>query len=236
MRSPLTALAAAVLIGCTACTDISSINESSHDRRSFDLPGDSLVVDAGGTDVRLVTGDPGRVQVDRTLTGKATADGNASWSLSGDRLRLRVTCSGFVPDCGGLHVVRVPPRTAVTITSDAPVRAVGPTGALTATVSDSWLRVERPAGPLRLRAQQSVTVTDATSADVRATSDERKVDVAFARPPDHVDAEAAGAVRVTLPPGPETYRITCDCPTKSDPASPRTVVAHGTTAQVRKAP
>ncbi|GAA0229005.1 hypothetical protein [Cryptosporangium japonicum] len=233
MRFPLVPILAAV-VACAACTDVSSINETSQDRRSFPLSGSALVVDAAGTSVRLVAGSGEDVGVDRELTGKATADGQASWSMSGNRLTLRVTCSGFVPDCSGLHVVHVPTGTAVTITSDSPVRAVAPSGALTATVTGSWLRVEDPAGVLRLRAEQSVTVTGATASDVTAASESR-VELGFRTAPEHVDVQATDRATVTLPNGPETYRVDCACTRSNDPASARTITVRARTAQVRRA-
>ena len=234
-------LLAAVLASCAACTDVRSINQTSADRRTFPLPGAALVVDSAGADLRLVPGGSDSIAVERSVTGKATAAGNASWSMTGDTLRLRVKCSGFVPDCGGLHVVHVPPGTAVRVSNDAPVRAVGPTGALTATVTGSWLTVERPAGPLRLRASMSVTVTDAASTEVTAASWERAVMLTFRRAPQRVEARAtAGAVTITLPAGPETYRVACTpgmAAVHSDPSSSRAITAVAGTshlAQVRK--
>lgn len=232
MRFPLAPILAAVVL-CAACTDVSAINETSADQRSFPLPGSTLVIDAKGTSVRLVAGDAEGVGVDRELTGKATADGQASWSMSGNRLSLRVTCSGFVPDCSGLHVVHVPAGTAVTITSDSPVRAVAPAGALTATVTGSWVRVEDPAGVLRLRAEQSVTVTGATAGDVTAVSDIR-VELGFRTAPHRVDVQATERATVTLPTGPETYRVACPCTAPNDPASDRTITVRARTAQIRK--
>ena len=234
-KSRLGPVLLAAVLTCAACTDLSSIDESIQDQRSFPLPGNQLVVDSAGGSVRVVSAEAESVRVDRTLTGKATADGQASWEMDGNRLKLRVTCSGFVPDCSGLYVVHVPAGTAVTVTNDAPVRVVAPTGALTATVTGSWLRVENPAGALRLRAEQSVTVTGATSADVTVSSDARSVSVAFEHPPEHVDARAVDTATVTLPPGPETYRVDCGCSAPNDPAATRTITARARTAQVRKA-
>jgi hypothetical protein len=242
-----TLVLAVVLAGSAGCTDLQSINETKQDQRRFAMSDGALVVDSAGADLRLVTGTSGTVLVERLLTGKATARGNASWSLAGRTLRLRVTCSGLVPDCGGRHIVHVPPGLPVRVSNDQPVRAVGVTGDLTAAVTDSWLRVEEPAGRLRLQATQTVTVTAATSTDVTASSDERPVTLAFRRPPDRVEARAtAGAVTITLPKGTETYRVTCrpgparpgSATLRSDPASKRTVVAIAAparSAQVRKA-
>jgi len=101
-------------IGCAGCTDLRSINETTTDQRTFPLARSALVVESSGADLRLVTGDAGEVRVDRTLTGKATADGNASWSMTGDRLSLRVVCSGFVRVTGATTLPS-DPRSARTI-------------------------------------------------------------------------------------------------------------------------
>ncbi|WP_433389166.1 hypothetical protein [Micromonospora sp. KLBMP9576] len=223
------------------CADLRSINEARDDRREFSLSGDRLVIDNDGVDLRLVAGAGAAVEVQRSLTGKATADDNASWALDGGTLRLTVTCSGLVPDCGGRHVVHVPAGVAVEVTSDAPVRAVGLDVDFSATVTDAWLRVEDPTGPLRLHAEEGVEVTGARSATVSATSTGRGVDLGFTSAPTRVEARAGGSVAVTLPGGPETYRVTA-APGRpgltSDPTSERTVTAtagEGLTATVRKA-
>ncbi|MGN9912829.1 hypothetical protein ACTMTJ_35370 [Phytohabitans sp. LJ34] len=235
---PLLTLAA--VLAAAGCSDVRAVNESRDDRREFPFTGERLVVDSGGADLRLVAGDDGAVDVERSLTGKATVDGNASWALDGDTLRLRVECSGFVPDCGGRHIVHVPGGVAVEVRSDAPVRAVGLGGDLTATVRDSWLRVEDPAGSLRLQAAFDVDVTGARSAEVVARSTDRDVSLAFAGPPSRVDARGAGAVEVTLPDGPETYRVSASPKgdaMRGDPASGRVVTAvagDGHAARVRK--
>jgi hypothetical protein len=231
----------AIVALAAGCADVRAVNETREDRREFSLTGDRLVIESAGADLRLVDGRGETVEVERSLTGKATVGDNASWSMDGRTLRLGITCSGFVPDCGGRHIVRVPSGVAVTVTSDAPVRAVGLGGALTATVTGAWLRVEDPSGALRLTAQFNVDVTGARSTDVAATSSERDVTLDFAGAPTRVQARASGNVAVTLPGGPETYRVAA-APgrpaLRSDPASERTVTAtagEGRTARVRKA-
>ncbi len=242
-RSVVLTTLAAALLGSTGCTDVGAIDESWEERQGFAHSGTRLAIDSDGTDLRLVAGTGDTVDVERTLTGKATVDGNAAWSLEAGTLRLRATCSGFVPNCGARHVVHVPAGvTAVDVTSGGPVRVVGLSADLTAKVTGGWLRVEAPSGTLRLRAEQNVDVTAARSTDVTATSADRAVNVAFAGAPTRVRATASeGPVTVTLPGGRETYRITTT-PGKreprSDPASRRVVTAtagDGHTATVRTA-
>lgn len=242
-KAVLAVALAAVLAGSAACADIGAINETRDDRRAFPFTGARITIDSHSGELRLVAGKGGSVEVERSLTGKATLDGNASWSLDGGTLRLDVVCSGLVPDCGGQHVVHVPPGVAVKVTSDGgPVRAVGLAADLTAEVSDSWLRVENPSGTLRLQAEQNVDVTGARSADLSATSTERNVGLAFAGAPSKVVAKAgSGSVAIVLPEGPETYRISGgavkagNSGLSSDPASKRTVtVSAARDVRVRK--
>jgi len=116
----------------------------------------------------------------------------------------------------------------------SPVRAVAPAGPLTATVTGSWLRVEDPAGVLRLRAEESVTVTGATAGDVTAAS-ETRVELGFRAAPERVDVQATDRATVALPKGRETYRVDCACTAPNDPASERTITVRARTAQIRKA-
>ncbi|GAA0485505.1 hypothetical protein Ade02nite_09030 [Paractinoplanes deccanensis] len=230
-----------LLLPVAGCTDLAAIDETSDDRQEFALAGERLVIDNDGVELRLTAGTGDAVVVQRSLTGKATVDGNASWSMRDNTLRLSVSCSGFVPDCGGRHVVGVPPGVEVQVTSDSPVRAVGLGAALTATVSDSWLHVESPGGPLRLDAGLAVEVTGARSADVAVSSRDDDVRINFTSPPSHVEARAAGSVDVVLPAGPETYRVTATpggSALRHDPASKRSISAtagDAHAARVRKA-
>ncbi|GIM94585.1 hypothetical protein [Paractinoplanes toevensis] len=236
---PLISLA--LIVSLTGCTDVAAVNDTRDDQQEFALSAQRLVIDNNGGSLRLIAGSGPAVAVRRSLTGKATVEGNASWSLTGDTLRLGINCSGFVPDCGGLHIVSVPPGVAVELTSDGPVRAVQLAGALTATVSDAWLKVEDPTGPLHLEADLDIDVSGARSTDVAASSREHAVHLTFTAPPTRVEARAAGSVKVLLPAGPETYRVSSApgrSALKTDPASKRLVEAtagEGHTASVRKA-
>jgi hypothetical protein len=221
-------MAAATVVALGGCADVIAVGSTRYDKRVFDFADPRLTIDNHGGQLRLVAGTGPGLEVERSLTGKATRDRNVSWSLARDTLNLQVTCSGFVPDCGGLHIVHVPPGTAVTVVSQGAVRAVAVPGDLTVTVVDDWLRVEDPAGALRLRADLNVDVTGARSTDVTASSTERDVNLAFAAPPTRVDARSRdGSVTVDLPAGPETYRVlsTGGTAVVNDPASTRSVVA-----------
>ena len=222
LRPAGVAICAALLVGVAGCADLRAINSAREERREFPLASvdAELTIDVHGGDLRIVagTGSGDVVRVHRSLTGKATLPGNADWAMSDGTLRLGITCSGFVPDCGGRHIVELPAGTPVRVISEAgAVRAVGVTGKLT------------------------VEVTRARSADVTAASEERDVRLNFAAAPRRVEARSvSGTVEIGLPPGPETYRIktvagtgTASSTVRSDPASDRTVLAATEYGRVR---
>ncbi len=237
MRKTFTVLlAAATVVALGGCADVIAVGSSRYDKRVFDFTDPRLTIDNHGGQLRLVPGTGPGLEVERSLTGKASWDRNASWSLARDTLSLQVTCSGFVPDCSGLHIVHVPPGVAVTVLSQGAVRTVGVPGDLTVTVVDDWLRVENPVGALRLKADLAVDVTGARSTDVTAASTEGTVNLAFAAPPTRVEARSRdGSVDVRLPPGPETYRVLASgaSAVPNDPSSTRSVVAQATHGHAR---
>jgi len=232
---------AAVLLACLAGCDPRNAEASREDRR-FPFTGRHLTIDAHETAVTVVTGSGGAVEVERELRGSAAAGGNASWSLRDGTLSLRVDCSGVVLSCESEHRVRVPKDIEVRITgAGAAVRLEGLTGDVTAALRyDSTLRVVDPAGRLRLwNGGGDIAVTRARSSDVEAeTAADGTVRLTFATAPRRVEARAAESVDITLPSGPETYRVDAagaDVP--NDPASDRLIVARAVdgSVKVRKA-
>lgn len=228
----------ALLMTLAGCGDVGAIEKKKTDSRTFPLSGNTLTIDNSNADLRLVAGD--ELTVERSLTGKAATEDNASWELTGTTLRLKITCSGLVINCGGRHVVAVPANVAVTVTSNSPVRAVGLPNSLAATVHGSWLRVENPGGVLRLtNSGGTLVVTGARSTDVQATSDEN-ISLAFSAAPGIVSARSThGATDIVVPAGTETYRVALDGTASTsipnDPGSSRTLTASGTTVSIRKA-
>ena len=242
----LVVTAVVALIGTTGCGDLAARDEQREDERSFAFSGPKLTIDNSVGDLRLVAGTSDAVEVQRSLTGKAATGENATWSLTDGTLKLAITCSGLVLNCGGRHIVTVPPGVTVDVRSDAPVRAVAIPGDLTIKVTDNWIRVEDSSGKLRLTGSgANITVTGSRSAEVTAQVTDGGVDLSFAAAPTRVEARSsAGPVKVTLPQGAETYRITTssDAGTAkssvpSDEASARviTAVAENGNATVRKA-
>ncbi|MFE0509072.1 hypothetical protein ACFW2E_03820, partial [Streptomyces sp. NPDC058964] len=94
------ALLTAVLSACGA-----SAGDDRHPgHRSFALHGHTLTVDSDDSALELVAAGSdkaGTVEVTRWFRGSVVvgSDPKVSWSMKGDRLVLRVRCSGFVADC-----------------------------------------------------------------------------------------------------------------------------------------
>lgn len=235
----LAALAITLTAGISGCGDSESKTES----QSFTLSGKTLKIDAAETSVLVKNGSGQSVEVERVLKGKAADDGNAVWSMEGDTLQLRISCSGVVLSCEGLHTVTVPKGVQVQLTaSGSAVELNSVTGDVDATVTnDGSLRISDPAGKLKLVSHGgAITVTKARSAEVTArTSNDGNIRLEFARPPLQVEASASGSVQVTVPKDEQTYRIVgADAGSlSSDGDSDRsiTVAAADGTARVQRA-
>jgi len=226
---PAAAGAAVLLAFLSAC--VARGDTVSHNSRSFPFLGRRLTIEMHETNLIVESDTRREITAERELRGTAAQDGNATWSLHGDTLTIRVDCSGLVLSCESEHRVRIPEDVELTVTgTGGAVQLKGLTGDVTARLGhDGTLRVVRPAGRLRLYSTGGdITVTDARSARVQAmTSGDGNIDLGFAAPPTRVEVRAAGSVGITLPPGGETYRI--DAPgsdVPSDPGSDRVIVAH----------
>jgi hypothetical protein len=229
----LVAVAATALLGVSGCKPVDGGGSPTTDSRTFAFAGSRLTIETRESGLRVETGTGKEVEVERSLSGKAGSGGNASWSMEGSTLKLSVNCSGVNVNCSADNVVRVPAGIAVEVKSfGSPVSVVGLAADLTANVADDGsLKVQDPAGALRLSSQGSnITVTGARSTDVTAdASADGNVDLGFVTAPNRVQAKShGGAVKVTLPNGPETYRLDLGgAPTNltNDPASSRSITA-----------
>ena len=108
MRYPRTlalALAAAAgLLALTACGSTRTI----HAQQALGFHGARLVIDDSAPDLRLVPGPGPGLRVQRWVSGTAARPGHATWTLSGDTLRLSIDCTGLVFHCGARFQVAVP--------------------------------------------------------------------------------------------------------------------------------
>ncbi|WP_215545174.1 hypothetical protein [Amycolatopsis sp. CA-230715] len=214
------------------------------DSQSFAFSGPTLTIDARESTVTIDNGAPGKIGVDRTLSEDAGRNGS-SMGLDGTVLKLWVECGGGSVYCAGSHTVHVPPGVAIDLkSSGGHVRGVGLAGNITATLrADGVLDLDQPSGVLAIDAEGGgITVTGGRSPRVSAVAvADGTVSLSFAVPPERIEAKSTGgSATVTLPAGPETYRIDgqgISGSPPSDAASKRTVLVQSDRgeASVRKA-
>ncbi|MGW3464707.1 DUF4097 family beta strand repeat-containing protein [Streptomyces olivaceoviridis] len=229
--------AGALLAGLTACG--ASAGDDTHpDHRSFALHGRTLTVDSDDSALEIVAArgqKNGTVGVTRWFEGSVVAGGEPEvrWSMDGDRLVLRVHCSGVIADCSARHRIEVPRGVGVTVVNeDGAVRASGFRDPVSIHVGDGAVRVTDTSGPLDLRADDGSVRAVVSSRRVEAATSDGSVDVGLTGPPDLVDVRSDdGSVTVGLPKG--AYRVSAGADDGSvtvsvprDDSSPHRVSAH----------
>lgn len=176
----------------------------------FPLPTAALTIEAPDAGMEITPGDAGQVSVDRTLvTGFRGA--HPSWQMDGSHLTLRSGCPTIlVANCVVKYTLRIPANTALTIRNvDGSVKVHDIHGALDVASSDGSVYVEGATGDVRVRSSDgSVRAERLTSRHVSVSSSDGSVQLAFAQPPDQLDARSAdGSIRVLLPRDPAGYAV-----------------------------
>ena len=196
-------VAVALLAGaCGASAD----DDSDPERRSFALEGKTLTVDSDDSALEFVTGDSagGKVKVTRWFEGSTALGGSpkVTWAMDGDRLTLRMKCSGVFTDCSAKHRIEVPRGVALKVENDdGRVNARGFREPLSIRTEDGSVTVKDSSGPLTLDSDDgAVDATGVRSSRVRATSEDGAVRLKLASVPDRVEARSAdGAVTIEVP-------------------------------------
>jgi hypothetical protein len=206
---PVRALAAAgtvalLVAGLGACA--SAEEDKDPDHRSFALRGTTLTVDADDSALEIVAADgnaSGKVEVTRWFQGSVAlgSDPGVTWSMDGDRLKLRTHCSGLFSDCAAKHRLEVPRGVAVTVrTDDGSVRAQGFRDALDIRTADGSVRVSDTTGPLTLRSDDGSLRAQVSSPRIDASTEDGSVRLELGAVPDLVDTRSDdGSVTVGLP-------------------------------------
>ncbi|MEU1051819.1 DUF4097 family beta strand repeat-containing protein [Streptomyces sp. NPDC005876] len=216
----LVAAGAAVLAvaGLAACS--SADDDKEPETRSFSLPGRTLTVDSDDSALEIVAAEghaSGRIEVTRWFDGSVAIgdDPKVTWKMDGDRLVLRMHCSGFVSDCSARHRIEVPRGVAVEVGSvDGGVRARGFRDPLSVRTTDGSVRVGDSTGPLDLRSDDGSVRADVDARRVTARTVDGSVRLRFGAVPGRVDARSEdGSVTVEVPRA--TYKVT----TRSDDGS-----------------
>ncbi|MFG2677679.1 DUF4097 family beta strand repeat-containing protein [Streptomyces sp. NPDC048392] len=203
--------ALAVLVaGLSACASASDDKDPEH--RSFALQGGTLTVDSDDSALEIVASDDhasGKIEVTRWFSGSVAvgSDPEATWTMDGDRLVLRMHCSGVVADCAAKHRVEVPRGIAVKVEDgDGSVRASGFEDALNIRTGDGSVHVTDSSGPLDLRTGDGSVHAEVSSRRVDTHTDDGSVRLVLGTVPDLVESRSGdGSVTITLPRA--TYRV-----------------------------
>jgi hypothetical protein len=213
VRTGLAAGVVVVLAGGVVGCGASAGDDKEPDHRSFALTGRTLTVDSDDSALEIVAADgnpAGKVEVTRWFQGSvAIGKGpKVSWAMEGDRLTLRMKCSGVVADCSARHRIEVPRGVTVKVEDgDGSMRARGFRDALSIRTGDGSVRVTDSSGPLEVHTGDGSVRADVSSRRVRAESGDGSVDLELGAVPDLVDSRSHdGSVTVALPRA--TYRVT----------------------------
>ncbi|MFC5720648.1 hypothetical protein ACFP1Z_10785 [Streptomyces gamaensis] len=207
---PVCALALAAPFALGACSAVTGGGEITHEKRDFSYTGRKLSIRAANSEVKLETGDSGKVHVERKMEGKAGDGGNSEWGLDGSTLTLTTDCKGISISCSGSYSVTVPKGVAVELTSTAgAVTAQGFTQPLSLDVKNASVTARDVSGKLGMTVRGGNAVAEGVrSEEVSASSSNGRVKVAFTAVPKKVVVSAGnGNANVTLPQGDEEYRV-----------------------------
>ncbi len=205
---------AALVAGATAC-GAAAADDKDPDHRSFALRGQTLTIDSDDSALEIVAADSyeaGTVDVTRWFQGTVAMgkDPEVTWSMSDDRLKLRLKCTGVVADCAAKHRIEVPRGIAVNVVDgDGSVRARGFEDALNIRTGDGSVHVTDSSGPLELRTGDGSVRAEVSSRQVRARTGDGSVHLELGTVPDLVESRAGdGSVTIALPDA--TYRVTAE--------------------------
>ncbi|WLW55435.1 DUF4097 family beta strand repeat-containing protein [Streptomyces sp. YU58] len=203
----------AVLVAGAAACGASAGEDKEPEERSFALAGKTLTVDSDDSALEIVAsgdGPEGQVEVTRWFQGTVAVgkDPKVTWSFEGDRLKLRMTCSGVVVDCSAKHRIEVPHGVAVKVVDgEGSVRARGFKDPLDIRTGDGSVRVTDTSGPLSVRTGDGSVRADVSSRQVRARTHDGSVRLELRAVPDLVESRSGdGPVTIDLPKA--TYRVT----------------------------
>ncbi|MGW5637623.1 DUF4097 family beta strand repeat-containing protein [Streptomyces sp. NPDC003832] len=197
----------------TAACGASAADDKEPETRSFALEGRTLVVDSDDSALEIVAAEDhtaGRVEVTRWFKGSVVVGGEpeVTWRMEGDRLTLRMHCSGVIADCSARHRIEVPRGVAVQVQDgDGSVRARGFEDSLNIRTGDGSVHVTDSNGPLRVQTGDGSVRAEVDSREVRAQTGDGSVRLQLGVVPDLVESRTGdGSVTIEVPSA--TYRVT----------------------------
>ncbi|MFJ8135953.1 DUF4097 family beta strand repeat-containing protein [Streptomyces sp. NPDC096013] len=230
-----------LLLGATACGTASAGDDKHPDHRTFALPGRTLTIDSDDSALEVVASDAnpaGKIEVTRWWQGSVSIGSGpkVSWAMDGDRLKLRMKCSGVIADCSAKHRIEVPRGVTVKVEDgDGSVRARGFKDALSVRTGDGSVHVTDSSGPLTLHTGDGSVHAEVSSRQVRTTTRDGSVHLELGAVPDLVESTSGdGSVTIALPrDGGAKYRVTTktrdgsvDVSVPRDSSSSHVVTAH----------
>ncbi|MGW0596902.1 DUF4097 family beta strand repeat-containing protein [Streptomyces sp. NPDC002776] len=205
----------ALVVGGLAGCGASAGDDKEPEQRSFGLEGSPLVVDSDDSALEIVASDAhpaGKIKVTRWFEGSVVVGGEpkVTWAMEGDRLTLRLKCSGVIADCSAKHRIEVPRGVAVEVEDgDGSVRARGFEEALSIRTGDGSVHVTDSSGPLRLRTGDGSVRAEVDSREVHTQTGDGSVKLELGAVPDLVESRSGdGSVTIEVPRA--TYRVTAE--------------------------
>jgi putative adhesin len=212
---------------------------SSHDVRaekSFRISSNDLIIDTDNGGVTIESGEAGVIEVKRKITDSISGP-DPTWSLEGNRLKLRLHCSAlFGIACKGSYAVKVPLGLPLTVSTDnGAIEASGLKQNMKFSTDNGHVEVSDSVGDLDIRTDNGgVDVTRTTANNVKATTDNGGVRLRFDNSPTTVQARTDnGGVRITVPNDGTRYKLDIktdnggrDIDVPNDPTANHTISAH----------
>ncbi|MET7302424.1 DUF4097 family beta strand repeat-containing protein [Embleya sp. NPDC005575] len=195
----------------TAWTGITLLSAHDvHTTKVFTLGSGNLVIDTDDGGITLERGEPGKITVERRITDSINGP-TPSWTLEGDRLKLRLNCPSFLGvSCGGSYKVKVPLDVPLKVSANnGSINASGLRQDMQFTTDNGHIGIDDSAGNLTLSTDNGGIGVSRVSADrVFVQTDNGGVRLRFDTAPTNVQVRTDnGGVRISVPDDENTYRV-----------------------------
>jgi hypothetical protein len=211
---------------------------SSHDvrtERTFQVATNDLVIDTDIGGVTIEPGEFGVIEVKRKVTDSVHGP-VPTWSLEGNRLKLRLNCPGFFSiTCDGSYAIKVPLGLPLAVSTDnGSVEASGLKQNMKFTTDNGHIAVSDSVGDLTLRSDNGgINVSRTTTNAISVTTDNGGIRLRLDNNPTKVTTRTDnGGIKITMPDDGVGYKIDVktdnggtDVGFVNDPRSPRSIVA-----------
>ncbi|MFF7246406.1 DUF4097 family beta strand repeat-containing protein [Embleya sp. NPDC008237] len=181
-----------------------------HATKVFTIGSANLVIDTDNGGVTLERGEPGKITVDRRITDSVNGP-DPSWTLEGNRLKLRLNCPSFMGvACGGSYKIKIPLDIPLKVSTDnGSINASGLRQDMEFATNNGHIDIDDSAGNLSLSTDNGGIGVSRVSADrVSVQTDNGGVRLRFDTPPTNVKVRTDnGGVRISVPDDENSYRV-----------------------------